>query len=108
MRRILTLSTVVVSLLIFSACSSSKNWRLQTRQRSIQRHQGDFNQIITRPERPSCSVQQAVQRHENEIANYKASEDPERWVKIIAELQYLQDIYSAPTLQANDGFGSKL
>jgi hypothetical protein len=39
--------------------------------------------------------QQAVQRHENEIAAYKMSEDPERWVKIIAELEALQNIYSA-------------
>jgi len=39
--------------------------------------------------------QQALERHENEIAEYKMSQDPNRWVKIIEELQALQNIYSA-------------
>jgi len=97
MRRILTLSTVVLSLLIFSACSSSKKMAASKPDKEL------FNAIKAIEKSNNAEArkdlpllyQQAVQRHENEIAAYKMSEDPERWVKIIAELEALQNIYSA-------------
>lgn len=39
--------------------------------------------------------QQAVQRHEDKLASYKSSTSPERWQKIVAELEALQKIYVA-------------
>lgn len=39
--------------------------------------------------------QQAVQRHEDKIASYKNSNSPERWTKIVGELEALQNIYRA-------------
>jgi len=97
MRRILTLSTVVLSLLVFSACSSSKKMAASKPDKEL------FNAIKAIEKSNNAEArkdlpllyQQAVQRHENEIAAYKMSEDPERWVKIIAELEALQNIYSA-------------
>jgi uncharacterized protein YdbL (DUF1318 family) len=39
--------------------------------------------------------EQSVQRHEDKIASYKSSTNPERWQKIVAELEALQKISSA-------------
>ena len=39
--------------------------------------------------------EQSVQRHEDNIANYKSSNDPARWQNIINELEALQKIYGA-------------
>lgn len=39
--------------------------------------------------------QQSVQRHEDKIASYKSSTSPDRWQKILSELEALQKIYSA-------------
>lgn len=39
--------------------------------------------------------QQAIQRHEDKIASYKSSTSPDRWQKIVSELEALQKIYSA-------------
>ncbi len=97
MKRLLALSSVLVSLLIFSACSSSK--RLAASQpdkdlfkaiKAIEKS----NNADARKDLPML-YQQALERHENEIAEYKMSQDPNRWVKIIEELQALQNIYSA-------------
>jgi hypothetical protein len=97
MKRLLALSGVLVSLLIFSACSSSK--RLAASQpdkdlfkaiKAIEKS----NNADARKDLPML-YQQALERHENEIAEYKMSQDPNRWVKIIEELQALQSIYSA-------------
>ena len=96
MRRIITLSTVLVSLLIFSACSSSRKAAsgpdkdLYSAIKAVEKS----NSAEARKDLPML-YEQAVQRHENEIAAYKMSEDPERWVKIIAELEALQNIYGA-------------
>lgn len=96
MRRIITLSTVLVSLLIFSACSSSRKAAsgpdkdLYSAIKAIEKS----NNTEARKDLPML-YEQAVQRHENEIAAYKMSQDPERWVKIIAELEALQNIYGA-------------
>jgi hypothetical protein len=97
MKRLLALSSVLVSFLIFSACSSSK--RLAASQpdkdlfkaiKAIEKS----NNADARKDLPML-YQQALERHENEIAEYKMSQDPNRWVKIIEELQALQNIYSA-------------
>ena len=97
MKRIITLATVLVSLVIFSACGSSRNAaaskpdkELFSAIKAIEKS----NNAEARKDLPML-YQQAVERHENEIAAYKMSEDPERWVKIIAELEALQNIYSA-------------
>ena len=96
MRRLITLSTVLVSLLIFSACSSSRNLaskpdkELFSAIKAIEKS----NNAEARKDLPVL-YQNAVDRHEGEIAAYKESSDPDRWVKIIAEYQALQDIYSA-------------
>ncbi len=45
--------------------------------------------------------QQSVQRHEAKIASYKNSTAPERWPKIVAELEALQNIYSAVNSSAS-------
>jgi len=97
MKRIFTLTTVLVSLLIFSACGSSRRAAaskpdkdLYSAIKAIEKS----NNADARRDLPML-YQQAVERHENEIAAYKMSEDPEKWVKIISELQALQDIYSA-------------
>ena len=97
MRRILTLATVLVSLVIFSACGSSRNAAASKPDKDL------FNAIKAIEKSNNAEArkdlpmlyQQAVERHENEIAAYKMSEDPEKWVKIIAELEALQNIYSA-------------
>ncbi len=97
MKRILTLATVLVSLVIFSACSSSKR-------AAASKPDKDLYSAIKAIEKSNNSdarrdlpmlYQQAVERHENEIAAYKMSEDPEKWVRIISELEALQNIYSA-------------
>jgi hypothetical protein len=96
MRRILTLATVLVSLVIFSACSGSRKAAsgpdkdLYSAIKAIEKS----NNAEARRDLPML-YQQAVERHENEIAAYKMSEDPEKWVRIIAELEALQSIYSA-------------
>ncbi|HYJ39049.1 MAG TPA: hypothetical protein VEV87_10550 [Chitinophagaceae bacterium] len=97
MRRILTLSTVLVSLLIFSACSSSRKSAASKQDKDL------FNAIKAIEKKNNADArrdlpmlyEQAVQRHEMEIAAYKLSQNPERWINIIAELQALQNIYSA-------------
>jgi DNA polymerase III delta prime subunit len=52
------------------------------------------NHAEARKDLPSL-YQQSVQRHEDKLASYKNSTSPERWQKIVAELQALQNIYSA-------------
>lgn len=52
------------------------------------------NHPDARKDLPSL-YQQSVQRHEDKIASYKTSTSPERWQKIVAELEALQNIYSA-------------
>jgi hypothetical protein len=97
MRRILTLSTVLVSLIIFSACSSSRKSAASKPDKDL------FNAIKAIEKSNNADArrdlpmlyEQAVQRHEAEIAAYKMSQSPERWINIIAELQALQNIYSA-------------
>jgi hypothetical protein len=97
MRRIITLATVLVSLVIFAACGSSRNAAASKPDKDL------FNAIKAIEKSNNADArkdlpmlyQQAVERHENEIAAYKMSEDPERWVKIIAELEALQNIYAA-------------
>src|SRR3954464_413090 len=97
MKRILTLSTVLVSLIIFSACGSSRKLAASKPDKDLFaaiKAIGKSNNADARRDLPVL-YQQAVQRHEDEIAQYKISEDPDRWLKIIAELQALQDIYSS-------------
>ena len=97
MKRLITLSTVLVSLLIFSACSSSKRLGASKPDKdlfSAIKAIEKSNNAEARKDLPIL-YQNAVDRHEGEIAAYKESSDPDRWVKIIAELQALQDIYSA-------------
>ena len=96
MRRIITLSTVIVSMLIFSACSSSKKIAAQPDKdlfkaiKAIEKS----NNAEARKDLPIL-YQLAVQRHEDEIAAHKMSQHPDRWIRIIAELEALQNIYSA-------------
>ena len=96
MKRILTLATVLVSLVIFSACGSSRRAAsgpdkdLYSAIKAIEKS----NNAEARRDLPML-YQQAVERHENEIAAHKMSEDPDKWVNIIAELEALQNIYSA-------------
>jgi len=96
MKRIFTLSTILVSLIFFSACSSSK--------KLASGPDGDLFKAIKAIDKSNNAdarrdlpmlYQQSVQRHEDQIAQYKMSQDPDRWLKIISELQSLQDIYSA-------------
>jgi hypothetical protein len=97
MKRLLALSTVLVSLVIFSACSSSKKLAASQPDKDLFKAIKAIeksNNAEARKDLPML-YQQAVERHENEIAEYKMSQDPNRWVKIIEELQALQNIYSA-------------
>ena len=97
MRRILTLSTIVASLIIFSACGSSRNLAASGPDKDLFKAIKAIeksNNADARKDLPDLYTL-AVQRHEDQIAEYKMSQDPERWVKIISELQALQDIYSA-------------
>jgi hypothetical protein len=97
MRRLLTLSTVLVSLLIFSACSSSKKLAASGPDKDLFKAIKAIdksNNADARKDLPDL-YQLAVERHEREIEEYKMSQDPDRWLKIINELQALQDIYSA-------------
>jgi len=97
MRRILTLSTIVVSMIIFSACGSSRNLAASGPDKDLFKAIKAIeksNNADARKDLPDL-YQLAVQRHEDQISEYKMSQDPERWVKIISELQALQDIYSA-------------
>jgi hypothetical protein len=97
MKRIFTLSTILISSVIFfSACSSSRKLTsgpdgdLFKAIKAIDKS----NNADARRDLPTL-YDQSVQRHEDQIAEYKMSQDPDRWLKIISELQALQDIYSA-------------
>ena len=83
--------------LFFAACSSSKNLTSTKQDKEL------FNAINAVEKSNNTEAkkdlpllyQQAVQRHEDQIASFKTSEDPERWNSIIGELEALQKIYSA-------------
>jgi hypothetical protein len=97
MKRLLALSSVLVSFLIFSACSSSKRLAASQPDKDLFKAIKAIDKSNNADARKDLPMlyQQALERHENEIAEYKMSQDPNRWVKIIEELQALQNIYSA-------------
>jgi len=97
MKRIFTLSTILLSLIFFSACSSSRNLAASGPDKDLFKAIKAIdksNNADARRDLPDL-YELAVQRHQDQIAEYKMSQDPDRWLKIIAELQALQDIYSA-------------
>jgi hypothetical protein len=97
MKRIFTLSTIITALIFLSACGTSKNLAASGPDKDLFKAikaVDKSNNAAARKDLPDL-YQLAVQRHEEQIEEYKMSQDPERWVKIISELQALQDIYSA-------------
>src|SRR2546421_1759463 len=92
----ITLIAGILSLL-FASCSSSRNLTSTKQDKEL------FNAINAVEKSNNTEAkkdlpvlyQQAVQRHEDQIASFKTSEDPERWNSIIGELEALQKIYGA-------------
>lgn len=97
MRPKLTLLTALLGVVLITSCSTSKLAQSSKQDKdlfgAIQAIEKSNNAEATK-DLPSL-YQEAVQRHENKIAEYKNSTDPERWQNIIAELEALQKIYAA-------------
>ncbi|HKP32289.1 MAG TPA: hypothetical protein VJT83_06160 [Chitinophagaceae bacterium] len=97
MRRISTLIAVLLAAIFIMSCRSSKMSASAKQDKDL------FNAITAIEKSNNAEARQdlpglvsaAVQRHEDNIAAYKNSNEPSRWQSIIAELEALQNIYSA-------------
>jgi hypothetical protein len=98
MKRLTGLLMVMFSMAVLVSCGAAGGFTASSREdkdlfkaiKAIEKS----NHAEARKDLPGL-YQQAVQRHEDKIASYKTSNSPDRWTKIIAELQALQNIYSA-------------
>ncbi|HYE55352.1 MAG TPA: hypothetical protein VD996_10925, partial [Chitinophagaceae bacterium] len=98
MKRIIQITMVLISAVSIISCGPTANLPAASKEdkdlfKAIQAI-NKSNHAEARKDLPSLYTQ-AVQRHEDKIAAYKNSDDPNRWLKIVSELEALQKIYSA-------------
>ncbi|HEY0677143.1 MAG TPA: hypothetical protein VGD17_02610 [Chitinophagaceae bacterium] len=98
MKRITGLLMMTVSISLLVSCGSVGGFKASSKEdkdlfkaiKAIEKS----NHAEARKDLPGL-YQQSVQRRELAITSYKNSNSPERWPKIVAELEALQNIYAA-------------
>jgi hypothetical protein len=98
MKRIIQLLGVLLSVAVLVSCGAAGGFTASSREdkdlfKAINAIEKS-NHAEARKDLPGL-YQQSIQRHEDKIASYKNASSPERWQKIVGELEALQKIYSA-------------
>ena len=98
MKRVTGLLGVLFTIVVLVSCGAAGGFTASSREdkdlfKAINAIEKS-NHAEARKDLPTL-YQQSVQRHEDKIASYKNSTSPDRWQKIVAELEALQKIYSA-------------
>ena len=106
MKRIVQLLGALASVAVLISCGAAGGFTASSREdkdlfKAINAIEKS-NHPEARKDLPSL-YQQSIQRHEDKIASYKASTSPERWQKIVTELEALQKIYSALNTSRESG-----
>lgn len=106
MKRIVQLLGALVSVAVLISCGAAGGFTASSREdkdlfKAINAIEKS-NHPDARKDLPTL-YQQSIQRHEDKIASYKTSTSPERWQKIVGELEALQKIYGALNTSRESG-----
>lgn len=98
MKRITGLLIVLFSMAVLVSCGAAGGFTASSKEdkdlfKAINAIEKS-NHAEARKDLPGL-YQQAVARHEDKVTSYKNSSSPDRWQKIVAELEALQKIYNA-------------